>query len=279
MKRIRGGSGLGDAIYVRPIVEHFIRAGEAVTVCSNYPDVFQDTGAKVLPFDRYNIDVLAHYTVGKRNPSTTQWDDICASARVTVPLNFDWTVKNRKLLDELRALAAGRPLILVSGGRVPMARHDGFGLELLPDRRAFYAVLEALHGCFTVQIGNAEQIYPLTTDANLSGKTSVADLFDLASSCDGLVGQCSFIIPLAEVFDKPLLVVWSASGLSTARHVYISSITPGKILSKPSSRFVIDEWPAEKLQEDARAFGDICRGGGAVQEQERGDSRECTFGT
>jgi len=254
VKRIRGGSGLGDSIYLRPIVDHFERAGERVQVCSAYPDVFLGTNAEVEPFARNNIDVLGHYVLGKGNPTTNQWQDVCASAGVSVRLGFDWPVRNQALVDRLRAQADGRPIIAIHGGRTPMDRTDGFGAELLPEREAFDAVLEALAGCFLVQIGRGERRYQLRAEVDLNGSTSVADLIDVARIADRLVAQCSFAIPLAEVFDKPLLVVWAASGMSEYRHPYIRQITPQKVLSKPTSRFVVDDWPIEKIGEAARAF-------------------------
>jgi hypothetical protein len=69
-----------------------------------------------------------------------------------------------------------------------------------------------------------------------------------------VVGQCSFAIPLAEVFDKPALFVWAARGMQHNMHYYIKAITPQKVLSKETSRFVIDDWPVEKIQEVARTF-------------------------
>lgn len=253
MKRIRGGSGLGDALYVRPIAEYFIRQGEKVTVCSDYADVFAGSGAIVEQFGRTNISVLAHYTQGKSDPSTTQWQDVCRSAGVTVPLQFDWAVKNQKLVDDLRAKAEGRPIMVVHGGRAPMGRTDGFGAELLPDRRAFDAVLSELRDCYLVRIGKGTQLYQLPVNIDLNGGTSVTDLLDVASICDGMAAQCSFAVPLAEVFDKPLLAIWSARGLC-ASHAYVKTITPQKILSKPTSRFVMDDWSDEKIQGAAHAF-------------------------
>lgn len=256
MKRIRGGAGLGDAIYLRPVVEHFIRAGERVTVCSDFADVFAGTGAKTHPFDRFNIDVLAHYTAGKRDPTTNQWQDICRSAGIDqLELRTDWRVKSRALIDGLRADAAGRRLILVHGGRTPMGRTDGFGRELLPQREAFDAALGALgDDCFLVRVGKGEDLYQLDVDVDLNGRTSVTDLLDLGSICDGVVGQCSFAIPLAEIFDRPLLVVWAAHGMQHNMHPYIRQITPQKVLSKPTSRYVVDDWQAEKIAEVARTF-------------------------
>lgn len=238
-------------------MEHFIRASERVTVLSDYPDVFIGTGAEVEPFSRERIDVLAHYVNGKADPSTTQWQDVCRSAGVSVPLRFEWTVRNRRLIDELRADAAGRPLVLVHGGRVPMGRTDGFGKELLPERRAFVEVIEALDDCFTVRVGKGADLYALPVDVDLNDATSVSDLLDIGLACDRVVAQCSFAIPLAEAFDRPLLVVWAASGMSEHRHPYIRRITPRKVLSKPTSRFVIDDWPDWKIKGATRAFCNV----------------------
>lgn len=256
--RIRGGAGLGDAMYIRPIAEHFIRAGERVTVCNDHAEVFLGSGAEVKPFDRFNIQVLAHYVLGKRDPTTNQWQDVCKAAGVgELPLRFEWPVRNHALVDALLAEAAGRPMIVVHGGRVPMGRTDGFGKELLPEQRAFDAALSQLTECFTVRIGKGADLYPLKVSVDLNGGTSVSDLLDIGSICDGVVGQCSFAIPLAEVFDKPALFVWAAHGMQHNVHQYIRQITPQKVLSKPTSRFVVDDWPIERIQEAARAFRDV----------------------
>ncbi len=254
--RIRGGSGLGDAIYVRAVAEHFIAKGEPVEACSDYPGIFIGSGANAVPFRRDNIDRVAHYTPHKGRVGTTQWTDVCNTAGINEPIQFriNWSISNRALVEKLRTFADGKPLILVHGGRVPMARTDGFGKELLPHPAAFDVVLEALQDCFLVQIGQAEQVYRLNCDISLNGSTSVCDLLDLGMSCDGAVGQCSYIVPLAEVFDKPLLAVWAAHGMQSNMHPYVKQIRPEKVLSKESSRFVVDDWPRERIEEAARAF-------------------------
>lgn len=251
--RIRGGAGLGDAIYIRPIAEYFVRAGNAVTVCSGFSEVFTGSGADVSPFDRFNIDVLAHYVVGKGDPTTNQWQDVCRSAGVETHLSFSWQVKNTELVNTLRENAAGRPLVLVSGGRTPMGRSDGFGKELMPDRKGFDAVLAELD-CYTVRIGKGPTLYQLDVDIDLNGTTSVSDLLDLGVSCDGVVGQCSFVIPLAEVFDKHLLAIWAAHGMQSNMHPYIKRITPHKVLSKKTSTFVIDAWDAKEISRMGNRF-------------------------
>lgn len=253
MKRIRGGRGLGDAIYLRPITEHFVRAGDPVTVLSDYADVFIGSGAAVEPFNRNAGNVVAHYVQGKATAGTTQWQDVCRSAGVAVPLRFNWNVRNVDLVTRLAREAAGRPIVLVHGGRAPMGRTDGFGMELLPKQAAFEAALDELAGCFLVQVGKAEQIYKLRAHVDLNGTTSVSDLLDIAVACEGVVAQCSFAIPLAEVFDKPLLAIWSARARRSPQE-FVRLTTPQKVLSGPRDNYVVDHWPEKQIREVARAF-------------------------
>jgi hypothetical protein len=257
VKRIRGGRGLGDSLYIRPFVEHFIGRGERITVLSDYPGVFAGTGAAVDPFGRNGVNVLAHYVKGKGNPRTTQWQDVCASVGMSIPLAIKWQQRNSALVAEVRAMAAGRPVVLVHGGRTPMGRTDGFGKELLPKQHAFEVVLGEFADCFKVRIGKGGSVYPLPAHLDLNDRTSVEDLLDLAQDCDGVIGQCSYAVPLAEVFGKPLLAVWAADGMAPTRHVYLRQITPRKVLSQPTSSFVMDSWRDLDIRREARAFRSI----------------------
>ncbi len=254
--RIRTGKGLGDTIYLRPIVEHFQKKGRDVTALVDYPDILNGTGARTEPFRRNACDLVAHYVDGKKSPDTTQWYDMCSAAGVkNLPLSFYWNIHNNELVERISRLALDRPIVLVHGGRAPYGRTDGFGHELVPTRAAFAFVLHSLRNCFRILIGKDSQLYPLAdcADLDLSGKTSVADLIDLGKICSGVVAQCSFAVPLAEVFDKPLLGVWSSLGLESLEP-YIKATTPKKILSKPTSTAVIDSWNYDRIEEKANAF-------------------------
>lgn len=248
---LRGGSGLGDSIYLRPIAEHLIAQGKQVVVLSNFPDIFIGSGATVERFKKERATFVAHYA-GRRAQPTTQYEDMCITAGLPVlPLTFNWKIRNPDLIGELRERADRRKIVVVHGGRPPFGRSDGLGIEMVPRREAFDAVFDAISDCFLVCIGMDKQIYPMRCDWDLSGKTSVSDLLDLGKSADGFVGQCSFIIPLAEVFDKPLLIVWGAKGLISL-HPTIRLIKPRKILHKASSHYAMDDWTEERIKEKAR---------------------------
>ena len=256
--RVRSGRGIGDSLYLRPIVDHFVEQGRAVVALSDHPAIFHGSGATVEAFTRQGSPTVAHYTETMHHQETTQYQDMLrrAGIEISVPLRFRWTVQNRRLVDALLKQAAGRPLILVHGGRVPMQRTDDFGRDLIPKRQAFEAALDALGDCYRVRIGKAPNLYPLPVDEDLGKRTTVADLLDLATICSGMVAQCSFAVPLAEVFDKPLLAVWSASGLASST-AYIRTITPKKVLTKTTSRFVVDDWMPDRIAEAARALHSV----------------------
>lgn len=244
--RMRGGAGVGDSIYLRPIAEHFAASGMGVTVLSDYPDIFIGAaGVHVEPFTRQGVTVLAHYAT-RRESAFTQFEDMCRAAQIEpVPLRFDWPVRNATLTAEAARRARGRPIVIVHGGREPFGRTDGLGLRMVPDRGAFDAALAALRGCFTVGIGKADRIYDIPVEWDLHGQTTVSDLLDLGHAADGVLAQCSFAVPLAEVFDKPLLTVWSAAGIAAPG--IIGQVTPQKILHKATSTYVMDSWRPEEI--------------------------------
>lgn len=254
MKRIRAGSGLGDSLYLRPVCDYYLSMGESVIALTDYPAIFFGTDAAVEPFRRHQFDVVAHYVARKNDPNTTQWQDVCASAGIPeVPFSIKWDIRNTPLTSSVRQQSSGRKIVLVHAGREPMARKDAFAREMLPRESAFRAVAESLADCFLVGIGGKDDVhYKPPVDLDLSGKTTVSDLLDLAKICHGAIGQCSFLVPLVELFDKPLLVLWAAAGLES-RERYIRTITPKKILCEPTSAHVVDDRPASEIAEATRA--------------------------
>ena len=256
MIRIRCGRGIGDSLYLRPIVDHLVSTGERVTALSDYPDIFIGSGATVEPFSRkpYAANRVANYTHRMHDQTTTQWQDILRSAQIPdIPLRFSWSIKNVALIAGLKAKAAGRPIIVVHGGREPMARNDKYGRDLMPTRESFEAAIAALDDCFTVRIGNAPHLYDLLVSLDLQGSTTVSDLLDIAWACDGVIAQCSFAIPLAECFAKPLLAIWAARGLRSAT-AYIRTVSPAKVLTVPKSLFVIDDYVGQRIAGVARSI-------------------------
>ena len=241
MKAIRGGAGLGDALYTQAVARHLVLKGERLRVHTYWPDVFRYLPVETAPFTRAGIDILAHYSLRKGVVGTDQFQDVCITAGIREPveLRLDWTATSdlpKRMLDH------GKPIVCVQLPRAPMGRTDGFGKELLPDCRVIQRLIDGLQGrALVVQIGSGTPLFQFKgIDVDLANKTTVCELIDLATVTHGFLGYVSFIVPLAESLDKKALLVWSRKG-TKAGHEYVRRITPQKILHKPSSRYVFDD--------------------------------------
>lgn len=242
--------GLGDALYVQSIARHLVEQGETLKVHTSWPDVFKPLGDKVQlrPFTRAGVDILAHYSLRKSKP-TNQFEDCVIQAGIKGPvdLKIDWLAE--PLIGE------DRPIICVQLPRSPMGRTDGFGKELLPDCRIIQRAIDRLgKEALIVQIGSGEALFKFSgIDVDLSNKTTVSQMLDIASIASGFLGYVSFMVPLAESFRKPGLFVWSSRGLH-AGHCYVRQITPKKVLSRESSQHVFDDWPTEQIDSGIESF-------------------------
>ncbi len=260
MKSIRGGMGLGDALYLQSLVGHLleIHPRESFEVCTKWLEVFAPLGDRVrlAPFRRERIDLLAHYSRRKGQP-TRQWQDICieAGAPRDLELRLTWRRTDEDLVGRVREQAGGRPIVLVQLPRAPMGRTDAFGHEILPDCRMIQRQIDALEGrVFLVLVGSGAPLFRFRgIDLDLTERTTVSQLLDLGQACDGMLGYCSFFVPLAEGFAKPALFAWSARGLR-APVVFIRTIRPEKILERASSQWFVDEHPLEEADNARRRF-------------------------
>ena len=247
MISVRGGSGLGDALYVQSVARYLVEHGNQVEACCNWPDVFRPlvNSVRVTELRRSNVDRLAHYSLGRAVAGTTQWEDCCLAARIptSTPLRLDWTASRGGLAEKTVKAAAGRPIVLVGLPRAPFGRSDGFGKEVLPDAVAIQAAVDALsrRRVFTVQVGSGKSVYRLDgLSLDMANKTTVSELLDLASMADGFLGFPSFFIPMAESLGKPGLVVWSRRGLNSG-HQVIRQITPKKVIHRKGLLSVVHD--------------------------------------
>lgn len=234
--RITGASGFGDSIYLRAVAEHL---GKNHVYLTNYPEIFD--GFSVERFSK-RADLNVSYVPFKGRPETTQWNDTCDAAGMSrgAEFSFPWTVKNHDLVESLKA--RGR-ILYVHLPRPPMNNHTGRTMDLVPDYNVMQKCIDWLRGrgFVAVQIGKGDRLFNLDIDIDLSDQTSVSDVVDIASVSTAFIGQCSFMTPLSEVFNGPSLTVFARSGLNSA-NPFFSQITPAKVLSKPTSIHIVDDW-------------------------------------
>jgi hypothetical protein len=219
--------------------------------------VFKPLGARVevAPFTRLGVNLVAHYTMRKGIAGTTQFQDCCLSAGIQerAELRLDWGRADTPVTRHV--LSFGRPVVLVQLPRAPMARTDGFGKELLPAQAAMQRAIDRIKGrALLVQVGSGVPLYRLEgIDIDLAGHTTVSELIDLASVCDGVLGYVSFILPLAESLGKRGLLVWSRSA-KKAPHVYVRQITPEKVVHRKDLITSVWDGKEDDIEGAADAF-------------------------
>lgn len=255
MKTIRGGMGLGDAVYVHAVARHLAARGERITVATAWPDVFRCLPVDCVMFRKDRIDILAHYA-RRKHTRRTQFEDVCDEAGVSgVELRLDWQCTDPTVVEWLKRQAGDRPIVLVQLPRAPMGRKDGFGAELLPDCKRIQAAIDALQGrVLLVQVGSGEPLFRFRRiDVDLANQTSVCQLLDVAQACDGVLGYVSFILPIAEAFGKRGLMVWSRRGLK-APQAYVRQITPQKVIHRKDLVTWVRDGQTDPVEEAADDF-------------------------
>lgn len=252
---VRGGSGFGDALYVQAVARYFVEQGHLVEACSNYPDVFWPLRARCHASGfRRNATVIAHYAL-RRRMLTDQFQDCCIQAGLdadAVELRLDWETRNLALVGEILAAARGRPIVAVLLPRTPMARTDGVFDVLLPDCRVLQLAVDLAQarGAFVVQVGAGEPLWKLSgIDLDLANRTkSSGDVVDVVRAADACIGYISFMVPLAESLNKPMLAVWSRRGLE-ASNPLVARLTPQKVIHKKDLvRAVVDDCSDVELE-------------------------------
>jgi len=253
--KIRCGKGLGDALYLQSVVRHLVEQGIELDVCCDWNDVFIPLKDKITisRFTRDNINIVAHYSLRKAYESK-QFDDCCIQAGIKekVDLRLDWKIQDKRFV---KTLNRNKPIALILIYRNPMDRADGFAKDLLPDFEVMQSIINRLKQKYTLVLcgSGASLEHYQCIDIDLSNKTSVSQLIDVASVSDMLFGYCSFFVPLAESLNKKALFVWSRAGLKSD-NIYIKRITPEKILYKPTSSYVIDNWDNKRIDEVVSEF-------------------------
>lgn len=222
--KLNSPKGFGDAIYLRAIVLHLLAHSVSVQVFTHWPQAFDGLPIKISPADGYTSADDLHHAMAClhcRVPwimDLSHFDLICMQARIgeRVELRMGWEVRNGELVDRVRIAAAGRPILLYQPRKKPKNPEQ----ELLrPRRDAFNAMINDRSDAFRVKIGHprfTDDDRRLTFDLDLYGKTTIHDLFDIATVSDGVLSEAPCFLPiLAQALDKPFTCMFARAGLAS----------------------------------------------------------------
>ena len=241
MLYIRGERGLGDSIYLYPIVKSYLdNVTEPIAVYSNYPKVFEDLKCVVLPFSKKRDDEtqIFSYLPHKTNSETTIIEDITSSCAYDINFNKDHSIKNHNLVKKILEHKKNNKKICLI--RYIEPRHNRKGIDNLDCDPTIINkfISEFKKEYYFVGIGTSNY-HDIRCDMDLMGQTSVSDLFDLVFISDLVIAQVGYTVPLCELLHKNNIAIFPKKWQMA--NPFLKTTTPNKICGEYTSHVYDDQ--------------------------------------
>lgn len=242
-----GPRGLGDAIFVRAVAMRWLELGQPVTVFTLWPEVFDGIDVTVKNPTERTGDENIHHCVGCshcRLPDVlpvSMFRRICHQSGLFEPFDFkiDWKVKSPDMVNKIKRRSNGRKILIYQPPKVA----NGFEQELFnPSPEDFIQYLEDHSDFYRIKVGHpltAHEFIDAPCELDLFGKTSVSDVFDIATICDLFFSQVCYLVTLGEAMDKKVACMFTRRQLE-ANAVRIRQLTPPVFIHKHHLAEVID---------------------------------------
>jgi hypothetical protein len=245
---IRGSMGLGDAIYLYPVVKYFIDYGHDVTIVTRYPEIFEKLNCKTLPekaeIGKDFLDCSCSFRT--TIPGTNIFEDtlIMAGIKEKLPLKIEYdTTKKPKYPTSKKVCVVRTPTAPVKGEEETRV--------MIPNMSVFQTIINAFHDrVYFVLLGRAincdENLSGV--DLDLSGVDGVKNVIGAIDGADLVLTQPGHFVPLAEVLEKKLFTVFARAGLQSQEKRFRFT-TPAKILTCRGSVWCVDDDPEKSYLE------------------------------
>lgn len=252
---LRGASGLGDAVYMYPVLKYYLEQGQCVEILTKYPEIYQPLAKMGLVItDRYAKQPDRECRYAPRYPiqTTTTYQDtlILSGIEKHVPLEIEFTCNKKFSFPTNKKVCVIRDIIL------PM-KQRGDEACLIPNGIRYQAIIDAYKDkVYFVLAGNKNSFnFKLTgIDLDLTDKLDIHGMLQLIEQSDICISQSCFFLPFAEALNKKNFVVFSAEGFTSPAKFY-RHITPAKIINKPKIiSYCIDTEPNNVICE---RFGEL----------------------
>jgi hypothetical protein len=232
MLTLRGAGGLGDAVYMYPVLKYYLEQGKQVEILTKYPEVYTELKKKGLIItDRYAKQPDRECRYASRYPiqETTTYQDtlILAGIDKYLPLEMEHKFQKPFKFNTTKKICVIRTLIL------PM-KQRGDESCLIPNGTHFQAIIDAYKDKLYFVLAGNKNIYKYKLsgiDLDLTDTLNIYELFQLINQSDICLSQSCFFVPFAEVLNKKSFVIFSAEGFKSTIKFY-PHITPKKVINK-----------------------------------------------
>lgn len=225
-------SGLGDTIQAIPVVKELLKKNKKIKVVTKYPELWEGICETVqwrpgVPHDR-----RISYIPRKTCTDSTQLEDVRIAAQVDRKLSprIDWKLRNPGLIRKIQEdafLKNKKKICLFKMPYKAMEDTERFK-DVTPRKEPFELIVKNFPDVYFLDIGTLN--------------TTVTDLIDIACSVDIFLAQIGHFITFADAFDKPILLIFARTGL-TSETPFIKQIQPFKFINKKSTLTCIDDEP------------------------------------
>ena len=217
---IKGASGLGDAIYLYPIVEYYSKKYDKIHVMSDYPELFETIPnatcfrhlkLNYIPVRERNnvrkvpITIRATYGPGKHKKGTSQFEDyyVFAGIKTKIELRIPWNIRNTELTNIVKNIAKERKICIASTPYEPFGRDDEWGAVLRIKPEIIQAIVcKYRKEILFISTGNKFCLHRTSCEYDLVDQTTVSDLMDIVSVSDICLSQIGNMLPMAECQGK-----------------------------------------------------------------------------
>ena len=231
---LRGSLGLGDAIYLWPVVKYYSEQGHDVSIITRYPELYSNLNCKTIAPDDF-IDCQC--SARTKEESTNIYEDtlIMSGVDADIPLTL-------KYAGEPHKFNTSKKVCVIRNLTTPV-KGDESARVMTPNAMIFQNIIDCYRGnVYFVLIGKQincpHRLFNF--DLDMTGIDSLMDYISIIAGADVVLTQPGHCVPIAEALDKKLLCVFSRAGINSTEKRYRYT-TPKKILTKPSSAYAFDD--------------------------------------
>jgi hypothetical protein len=243
---LRPSQGLGDAVYMRPVVRHYLDLGNEVVVVTRHPGAYSDLNCKTVAEEDFMDCQASSRTMTK---GTNIYQDTLIASGID---HKQAPQMDLRCVGVPRDFGPGNPVCVVRNPSVPV-KGDDSARCMVPDIAVFQRIMDTFKDRVRfVLIGWRINFDVVLRGAHedLTGITSLRDYFAAVAGADLVLTQPGHMLAIAEALHKPLLAVFAHKGLASTEKRYRFT-TPDKVLTSPRSHWTIDAMAPE---DQFRAF-------------------------
>jgi hypothetical protein len=246
-KTIAGASGLGDGIYLYPVVK-YLKDKYSLTVATKFPEIYKPLNVKTKKYTK-KVDIYCNYIERKSIQTTNQFYDICVEAGIPRDIPFEIDYKKQ----DINIPSGQKKIMVITRPYTPLHWKNPENRVCEPDYEKMQEfILRQKRKYYIVQLGTFSHYEPYRfhgIDLDLTGKTNYRQLMTVIDKSDAVIGQIGYVIAAAEALNKKCMIFWAKTGLlSNLAGGFYKFITPRKILTKDTSYYVVDSWDLNYIQ-------------------------------